>query len=519
MKIWKRIFAVLIAAVILVPVLMLATACNSDADGGSKNKNDQSNKSDIQSSGDGADENSGGQEQQENGQNQRIKSEAPVKDFEGYEYRVLTRGESSESNDRWCAKDISVEVENGDPLNDAAYKRNIVIEDKYNIKIIGRMSANMLTDAKKSITSGGDDYDIMMGGLSSFSEVLAQGGMLEDLKKIPYLDLPKPWYDQKANEQLTVANKLYVTTCDISTLARDATWVYLFNKKILSDLALDNPYQLVLGGKWTIDKMLEMCKNVSKDLDGDGKMGRGDLYGYAGETENLYYGIVSAGRELIIKDSSDMPVYAGLDDAGLAAFNKLLNMFGDKNVSLRAEDWYGKGFDVWLELMDSSFTQDKILFFDTNMANVQTYRNMAADFGIIPSPKLDEAQKDYISNITVVWTNSLCIPTTVSNFERTGIITDALAAESLYTVIPAYYDIQLKTKIARDEESSEMLDIIFTGRKYDLGTIYNWGGISNKFADAMQRNSPNIVSALESIQERVKSEIQKTVDAYESFSD
>jgi len=192
-------------------------------------------------------------------------------------------------------------------------------------------------------------------------------------------------------------------------------------------------------------------------------------------------------------------------------------MFGDKNVSLRADDWYGKGFDVWLEGMDASFTANRILFFDTNMANVQTYRNMETDFGIIPPPKRDETQKEYISNLTVMWTNSLCIPTTVSDFERTGIITGALAAESLYTVIPAYYDIQLKTKIARDEESSEMLDMIFAGRKYDLGMIYNWGGVSSKFSDAMQRNSPNIVSALESIQDRVKSEIQKTVDAYESF--
>ena len=440
--------------------------------------------------------------------------EFPVWDFGNYSYRVLSR---DESNGRWCPGDIAVEEENGDPLNDAAYKRNSVIEDKYNIKIIKKMSANMINDAKKSISSGGDDYDIMMGGLSGFAEILAQGGMLADLKNVPYIDLDKAWYDQKANEQLTIANKLYVTMSDISTIARDATWVYLFNKSILSDLGLENPYQLVRGGKWTIDKMLEMCKDVSRDLDGDGKMGREDLYGYAGETENLYYGIISAGSAMIKKDGNDMPVYSGLDEAGLIAFNKLITMFGDKSVSLRADDWYGRGFDVWLELMDFAFTNNQILFFDTNMANVKTYRNMETDFGIIPSPKSDEAQKNYISNITVVWTNSLCIPATLPDFERTGIITNALAAESMNTLIPVYYDIQLKTKIARDEESSEMLDIIFSGRKFDLGLMYNWGGISDKFLESMQKNSSNIVSVLESIEGRIISEMQKTIDAYESF--
>jgi hypothetical protein len=506
MKTKKRIFAVLTAAV-TAALLIFSMSCDNNTGG----KNDKNENGQISG---GENENAGAQEQQEDGQDQRVLSEAPVMDFEGYEYRVLSR---DESNARWCARDIAVEVENGDPLNDAVYKRNVTIEEKYNIKIINRMSPNMINDARKSINSSGDDYDIMMGGLGGFAEVLAQGGMLSDLKNVPYLDLAKPWYDQKANEQLTIANKLYVTISDISTIARDATWAYLFNKQILAELALDSPYQLVRDGTWTIDKMLAMCKDVSKDLNGDGKMDMNDLYGYAGETENLYYGIISAGSELIKKDSGDMPVYVGLDDAGLTVFNKLLTMLGDKNISLRADDWYGKGFDVWLDGMDASFTANRILFFDTNMANVQAYRNMETDFGIIPPPKSDEKQKEYISNLTVMWTNSLCIPITVSDFERTGIITDALAAESIYTVIPAYYEIQLKTKIARDEESSEMLDLIFAGRKYDLGMIYNWGGISSKFSEAMQRNSPNIVSALEAIGDKVKSEIQKTVDAYESF--
>lgn len=503
MKNWKRVFAVSIAVAIILMSLFNIVACGDSKTGDA-----------IQDSGGDKNENAGSREQQENGQNQRIFSEAPVKDFERYEYRVLSR---DESNERWCARDITAEIEIGDQFIDAVYKRNIVIEEKYNIIITNRMSNNMLNDAKKSITSGNDDYDIMMGGLGGFAETLSQGGYLTDLKNVPYIDLGKPWYDQKANEQLTIANKLYVTVNDISTIARDATWVYLFNKKILAELALENPYQLVRDGKWTIDKMLEMCKDVSKDLNGDGKMGIEDLYGYAGETENLYYGVVSAGRELIKKDGNDMPVYVGLDDAGLTAFNKLLTVLGDKNLSLRADDWYGRGFDVWLGMMDVNFTEGRIFFFDTNMANVQTYRNMEADFGIIPSPKLDEAQKEYISNITVMWTNSLCMPVTVPDFERTGIITDALAAESLYTLIPAYYDVQLKTKIARDDESSEMLDIIFAGRKYDLGSIYNWGGLINKFSEAMQKNSPNIVSSLESIEAKIKSEIQKTIDAYESF--
>ena len=493
----------LIAAAVLLLILIFA-ACGESSGGANEN-----------STGNIDEANTEAPDSQEENENKRIESEAPVKDFGGYEFRILSR---DQSNARWAARDIAAEYETGDPLNDAAYRRNTVIEDRYNITIANRTSPNMLGDARKSIMSDGDDYDVMMGGLPGFAVNLSVEGMLADLKNVPYLDLPKPWYDQKANAQLTVANKLYITVCDITTIARDATWAYLFNKKILTELALDDPYRLVRDGEWTIDKMLELCKGVSRDLDGDGVMGRGDLYGYAGETSNLYFGLVSTGIELIKKDGADMPVYAGLDDAGLTVFNKLMSTFGDKTVALRADDWYGKGFDVWLDLMDSSFMDNRILFFDTNMANVQTYRNMETDFGIIPPPKRDETQREYISNLTVHWTKSLCVPISAADFERTGIITDALAAESLYTVIPAYYEIQLKTKIARDDESSEMLDIIFAGRKYDLGLIYNWGGLSDRFTEAMQRNSSDIVSALEKIQDKIAGEITKTVEAYESFS-
>ena len=498
----------IIAAAALV-ILLFAAACG-DGPGGAGEK-------DSDSPAGGGNAGAGETEQQPGDENKRIESAAPVKDFGGYEFRVLSRNEAAT---RWYARDITTESETGDPFNDAVYRRNVAIEDRYNIKIINRMAASdaLLTEARKSISSGGDDYDILKGGLSGFATSLSMEGMLLDLKNVPYLDLPKPWYDQKANVQLTVANKLYVTISEISTIDKDATWAYLFNKKLVADLSLENPYQLVRDGEWTIDKMLALCKDVSRDLDGDGAMGRGDLYGYAGETWNLYFGLMSAGHALIQKDAGDLPVYTGLDDAGLGSFNKLISMFGDKNLVLRADDWYGKGFDVWIDLMDVAFTENRVLLFDTSMARVQLYRDMEADFGIVPPPKRDAAQKEYISNLTVFWTNSLAIPATAGDAERTGAITDALAAESLYTVIPAYYDIQLKTKLARDDESSEMLDILFAGRNFDLGMIYNWGGMGDKFADAMQRNSPDIVSALEKIQDRIAGEITKTIEAYESYS-
>ena len=503
----KRTIAMLF---MLIFALILLMACSQKNDSQSDKNNGEANYAKP----DGDD---GGGENQRETADARIVSEAPVKDFEGYNYRILSK---DAAYTLWEGRDADTREENGDLINDAVYTRNRVIEEKFNINIVRVESSDLLASAKKAIASGSDEYDIMMGSLRNFADTLSQGGMLADMKNIPYLDLEKPWYDQKANEQLSIARKLYVTISDIGIGDKDATWSYLFNKKLIKDLSLDDPYKLVREGKWTIDSMLALCKDVSRDLNGDGKMDPEDMYGYAGETYNLYIALLSAESEIIKKDANDLPVYTGLNDLGINAFQKLLAMFGDKSLCLRADDYYGSGKEVWggSGIMDTAFKENRILFFDTSMARVIFYRNMDADFGIIPPPKRDESQKDHISTVSVMSTNSLSIPITVSDFERTGIITDALAAESYYRLIPAYYEVQLKTKFARDDESGEMLDIIFAGRKFDLGLLYDWAGVTSKFEEAMRKNSPDIVSALEKIQEKVVGQIEKTVGAYESFS-
>ena len=504
-----KISAAVMLAAIICAALSVVFACGPNAAG------DGAPADDGRIAGAEGENGDGGQPEGE-AAGSKISSEAPEKDFENYEYRILSRGESYTL---WEGTDAAAEEENGDLINDAVYKRNRTIEAKYNIQIINKPSSDILASARKAISSGTDEYDIMMGALSGFADALSQGGMLADIKNIPYIDLAKPWYDQKANDDLTIAHKLYVTISDIGKVDKDATWSYLFNKQLIGDFSLENPYQLVREGKWTIDKLLEMCKGVSRDLNGDGKMGFEDMYGYAGETYNLYLGVLSSGSSITSKDPGDLPIYTGLDDAGINSFQKLLSMLGDKTLCLRADDYYSSGKEVWggTGIMDTAFKENRILFFDTSMARVVFYRNMDADFGIVPPPKRDEAQKEHISTVSVRSTNSLCFPVTVPDFERTGIITDALACESYHTLIPAYYDVQLKTKFARDDESSEMLDLIFAGRKFDLALLYDWAGVTSAFEAAMQRNSPDIVSALEKIQEKVVAQIEKTIEAYQSF--
>ena len=63
---------------------------------------------------------------------ERLYPELPDEDFGGYAFRVLTKGTY---NVHWQTRDIFAEGETGDTINDAVYRRNVAIEDKYGFRI------------------------------------------------------------------------------------------------------------------------------------------------------------------------------------------------------------------------------------------------------------------------------------------------------------------------------------------------------------------------------------------------
>ena len=102
----------------------------------------------------------------------------------------------------------------------------------------------------------------------------------------------------------------------------------------------------------------------------------------------------------------------------------------------------------------------------------------------------------------------------ITNLERTGIIIEALSAESMYLLTPAYYEISLKTKYARDDESQEMLDIIFASTVYDLGNIFDWGGVFTLPSNLTESGSTDFASRYAKIEKAAVKAMEKTIEQY-----
>ena len=443
----------------------------------------------------------------------RIEPVLPDTRWDGYKFRVLTRGDT---NVHWKSKDIAATEENGDVINDAVYKRNMKIYDRFGVEMVDipnpEGTSGLASTVRTSVMAASDDYDMVASSYSDAVKSLSTEGMLMELHSVPYMDLSKPWYDQNANEQLSIEGKLFGTTGDMLIMDNEATYGVLFNKKLAGDYGFEDFYSMVRDGTWTIDYMTECAKIAAKDLDGDGVMGEKDQWGCIGEPFNTYAYMVGCGVQACKKDKDDSPVFTVNGERFHDSFVKAIELNRDDKVTMFSDNF--KAADVFADVIDPTFSEGRALFNVAGLVRVTVFRSMETDFGILPMPKLDKDQKEYYSILTIYNAGSISIPTT-ADAERSGAVIEALSAESYYTLTPAYYDTVLKTKAARDEASSEMLDIIFANRIFDVAIMYDWGGIISAIYNL--KNEDKLTSTVDSKLKSAQKELEKTITAYKEL--
>jgi len=448
---------------------------------------------------------------------EEIKDDVPATDYGGYNFRVVDR--DGYLGMYWITVDMYAEAENGEPINDAVYTRNRIVEDKFNINIseIRKSDTDILPFIQKSIQAGTDDFDFFVPTMQQAGTMI-QKGQLANLYDMPYFEFDKPWWDKVSNDSMTVAKKLYGAAGSITTTTNDATWAVLFNKDLLQSYSLPDPYQIVKDGKWTLDVLYANSKAVTKDLNGDGVLDATDQWGTIEQHECAYSLFAASGQKIIEKDADDLPILALNNDRTTAVLTKVINFMSDDTAQIKADDAKNtaKYTNVWDEITTKVFADSRSLYEITNFDMVKSLRSMEANFGILPLPKYDETQPQYYSTLQYNNGTVMCVPVTATNLERTGAVLESWAAESIDTLTKAYYDITLKGKYTRDDESSDMLDLIFSTRVIDQGMFFNWAGMYDFFTGFSTRKTMDFASQYEKAEPKWTAAIDKTIQAIQS---
>jgi hypothetical protein len=399
----------------------------------------------------------------------------PDMDFEGYNFKVLhwyVVGWDGRMN-----KDIYAESENGDPINDAVYKRNLYMNEKYNVtfSIQNETQDKVISMTQKFINAGEDAFDLVYARMTDVGSLLT-GGYFLDLNKLEYVDFTQPWWDQNSVKSLSVLGKLYLVASDINIIDKDATAAISFNKQYASDNQYPDLYSLVTDGTWTIDKMMSLYVGKSRDVNGDGVIDvDNDVYAFLGKKDVAASFFLGGGGSYVSKDENDMPYLSFDSERNINLVTKIADLMSDSANFYNQHTMQSPIDDTAFEQM---FANGHGVFYWMRMDNVTSMRASETEFGILPIPKYDEAQDSYHSMVSIHTCGLMTVPKTATDTSRTGFIVEALAAESKYTLIPAYIDTALKGKYVRDNESEAMLDIIFSTRTYDLGDVFGFGSLA-----------------------------------------
>ena len=442
----------------------------------------------------------------------------PGVDYGGYEFKILNFEVQS-----WAYTVMAVEEQTGEVIDDAIYMRNAAVEETLNIKIndIRVTWGGMSSQINNSVRAGSNDYDIAL--LNAYeSGNLAQRGTFLNLNDIPALNLDEPWWDQNANETLEVAGKLYFTTTDASVFTYDLMAIMYFNKQMHENLALENIYNLVHEGGWTMDKLFEMMRAAARDTDGDGVFTFADTWGLSTHAVQNAHFFTGGNMVLVEKDNNGYPVLLEPGDRFVSVYAKVREIFNLSDttgyfISAGSNEGGISGKTPELENPIMFFMADRALFAGEVLSWARGMRESEKDFGIIPHPKYDVAQDSYYALMDANFP-TLTIPVTQDNPEMTGVIMNALTAVSSTTLKPAYYDVTLNSKLLRDEESVAMLDIALENRVYDLAMIYGWGDLSTQLRRAnFASTGENPITVFDRYADRTRTAIERMAEDFDAI--
>jgi len=446
-----------------------------------------------------------------------LKSSLPADlDFGGATVVVHARGD----DDSWL--EVQADESNGEVLNDAIYNRNLRVSEQLNVDLMGYRGQGWSTywDTtsdinmfKTSITAGDNAFQCI-AGWNTFIVPLALENYFRDLYDAPYLDLEKPWWNQSASETLTMGGKRHFVTGDIGILTMlGGAYVMFANDKVAEDNGIGSLADMVREGTWTIDNMKAITQALYNDVDGNGTMDDRDSYGFITDTYNSadsWY--TSADIHQIALDEDGMPVFVSQQEKVSGLIDKTFDFWHNGSIA----GSYCTDADTQCEM----FLNGQALLIQRELDNARTYfRDMEDSYTLLPFPKYDEQQTEYITaayNGATLW----CVPVDNPDVDIACAVMEAMSYETFTNVTPVYFETCLQTKVARNDDTIDMLEIIRNGCCLDVEYLYNsiLGKTNQVVRDlVVTKKSNNVASWYASNESRILSTIEETIKTLEEM--
>ena len=386
-------------------------------------------------------------------------------DFGGQTVTVYVRGDRL--NEEFVTEN------SGDIVDDAIFSRNGKIEERLNVKLsffenTGMDywgSRNLYLDTVRASVMADDGTIDIAAGLTNMMPFLAEEHLLLNLlDDVSYLDFSAPWWPEQLTEELSVKGRMHFASGEVCLGVVESMMCFYFNKNILKELDLEDPYQLVMDGIWTLDRFETMLSEAYVDLNGNGKTDKEDRFGFTILAEPQAFNFVySCGSRVTERDADGLPYFCLAEESFINMLSRLAKIMNRDECPVSAST---------LGNYANAFESGRALFSSGVFSSTENYRDLGFDFGVIPYPKYDEKQERYITTARGDY-SCFGIPVT-AKIDAAAAVLEALASENYRSVTPAYFEKALKVKYSRDNESAVMFDLIRNSVSYDFGYFYGF---------------------------------------------
>lgn len=368
--------------------------------------------------------------------------------------------------------ELAVEGLEGEPVNDAVYERNLTVEKRLNVKITSFEQKGGIVDKVATVIKAGSaEFDMVAAECCAVLPKTLEG-LFMNLNQARYMDLTQPWWSQGFNHAVSHRDSQYAATGSLLLSLYRFCFVTVFNKRIFDDAGQTYLYDFVENGTWTLDKQIEMIPIFYRD-NGNGEQDlQGDVYGFISTDATDVDAYWSACALKIVDKNADNEYEFVFNTARVfEAAEKLIRLFHGTDGAT----YQGLHTDGDWDTVRSTFANGNAAIASFRLLEMEneSIRSMSDEFGVVPIAKFDKQQPKHQTLLHDQFT-VISIPVTVVD-ERLDMVSatlEALASTGERTVKNVYYEDTLRTKIAQDPQSAEMMDIIVNGVYIDAGILY-----------------------------------------------
>lgn len=371
------------------------------------------------------------------------------------------------------ADEMYAEKYTGELINDTIYDRNKTVEATLGVTLefhtaegTNQTFATYRSAITQSALADTAEYQIV-ANYAYFCAALAVEGVYHNLLELNpvkenYLNLDKVWWNSNYVEQAVMNDKLYFIEGDVTISAINRLEILFYNMNLTSTLFPDVDFlEVVHSGEWTYEYFLE-CVH---------KAGAGESSGMWGVTmpcnSTSIDGFIAAlGVDIVQRNSRDVPEVSFNTDRTISIATALRNLY-QFDDSAYADEAQAQTVSAFVE--GNAIFHINLLQY----AGTTDFKNLKFEYAVIPLPKWDELQEDYLVTAHDEY-STLSVPINVLNTDTVSAVMELMGYVSYTELRPALYERTYKVRYLKTEPKARMFDFIIDHTFFDFGYIYSY---------------------------------------------